>query len=85
MNKIVVFYADVPPRDGPMAKICLFSIFALLSCLNSQTTVQGQRLSQGASDWYMRFHNNYDFVKRNVERPGKFLSIEILMDISIQT
>ncbi len=30
--------------------------------------VQSQRLSQGASDWYMRFHS-YDFVKRNVERP----------------
>lgn len=28
-----------------------------------------QRLSQGASDWYMRFHNNFDFVKRNVDRP----------------
>lgn len=30
---------------------------------------QGQRLSQGASDWYMRFHSNFEFVKRNVERP----------------
>lgn len=30
---------------------------------------QAQRLSQGASDWYMRFHNNFDFVKRNVDRP----------------
>jgi hypothetical protein len=30
---------------------------------------RGQRLSQGASDWYMRFHSNFDFVKRNVERP----------------
>ena len=27
-----------------------------------------QRLSQGASDWYMRFHD-FDFVKRNVDHP----------------
>ena len=26
-----------------------------------------QRLSQGASDWYMRFHDNF-LVKRNVDR-----------------
>ena len=32
----------------------------------SQAT--GQRLSQGASDWYMRFHD-FDFVKRNVDHP----------------
>lgn len=30
---------------------------------------QAQRLSQGASDWYMRFHSNFDFVKRNVDQP----------------
>lgn len=29
----------------------------------------GQRLSQGASDWYMRFHDNFDLVKRHVQRP----------------
>ena len=27
-----------------------------------------QRLSQGASDWYMRFHD-FDYVKRNVDHP----------------
>ena len=30
---------------------------------------EAQRLSQGASDWYMRFYSNMDYVKRNVDRP----------------
>ena len=29
----------------------------------------GQRLSQGASDWYMRFHSNFRHVKREVDPP----------------
>lgn len=33
------------------------------------TKVNGQRLSQGASDWYMRFHSNFKFIKRNVAAP----------------
>ena len=32
-------------------------------------TSEAQRLSQGASDWYMRFYSNMDYVKRNVDRP----------------
>ena len=27
-------------------------------------TVKGQRLREGASDWYMRFHSNFDKDKR---------------------
>ena len=26
-------------------------------------------LRQGASDWYMRFHSNFKFIKRNVAAP----------------
>ena len=29
----------------------------------------GQRLSQGASDWYMRFHSNFRRVERDVDPP----------------
>lgn len=38
-------------------------ILAACVCLG-----QAQRLSQGASDWYMRFHD-FDVVKRHVDRP----------------
>ena len=34
-----------------------------------QGLVDAQRLSQGASDWYMRFYSNMDYVKRNVDGP----------------
>ena len=30
---------------------------------------EAQRLGQGASDWYMRFHD-FDMVKRNYEEPS---------------
>ena len=46
-----------------MTKTWLFFFLASLA------SIKGQRLSQGASDWYMRFHNNFDYVKRNVDRP----------------
>ena len=32
-------------------------------------TTEAQRLSQGASDWYMRFHSNYVKYKRGVDHP----------------
>merc|ERR1712083_235419 len=32
-------------------------------------TSEAQRLSQGASDWYMRFHSNYVKYKRDVDPP----------------
>merc|ERR1712223_410737 len=33
-------------------------------------TTEAQRLSQGASDWYMRFHSNYVKYKRGVDHPA---------------
>ena len=45
--------------------VCLlFIVFSILVKENG-----GQRLSQGASDWYMRFHSNFRHVKRDVDPP----------------
>ena len=44
----------------------LLSVLLLLIFLNKS---DGQRLSQGASDWYMRFHSNFRHVKRDVDPP----------------
>ena len=40
----------------------------ILVCISLEQT-DGQRLSQGASDWYMRFHSNFRHVKRDVHPP----------------
>ena len=42
-------------------------MFITISLLVKQNS--GQRLSQGASDWYMRFHSNFRHVKRDVDPP----------------
>ena len=47
----------------------LFVTLILWMALSSFPSTNGQRLSQGASDWYMRFHSNFKFIKRNVDRP----------------
>ena len=44
------------------------AFFTLLGLFLAQDC-QAQRLSQGASDWYMRFYSNMDYVKRNVDAP----------------
>ena len=64
----------VPFGDWPRESSCAqeycgmkkisFAVFT--AWVISQATCQ--RLSQGASDWYMRFHD-FDFVKRNVDHP----------------
>ena len=43
--------------------LIVFSLFGLNSLSNCQ------RLSQGASDWYMRFHSNYVKYKREIQPP----------------
>lgn len=47
----------------------LFVTLILWITLCTLPSTNGQRLSQGASDWYMRFHSNFKFIKRNVDRP----------------
>ena len=47
-----------------MARAIFILVLFAISCEN----VHSQRLSQGASDWYMRFHD-YGKVRRNVDRP----------------
>ena len=44
----------------------------------------GQRLSQGASDWYMRFHSNFRHVKRDVDPPEiKSFLVSSTINVSI--
>ena len=50
-------------RDSVHVLLMATAIITLGPCC------QSQRLSQGASDWYMRFHSNFDFVKRGVDEP----------------
>ena len=46
----------------------------------------GQRLSQGASDWYMRFHSNFRHVKREVDPPEiKSFVVSSTINVSFQT
>ena len=40
-----------------------------------------QRLSQGASDWYMRFHSNFRHVKR--ESPPEIKSFLVSSTINV--
>ena len=47
----------------PLLFLTIFGLFGLYGLTD------GQRLSQGASDWYMRFHSNYVKYKRNFEDP----------------
>ena len=45
----------------------------------------GQRLSQGASDWYMRFHSNFRHVKREVDPPEiKSFVVSSTINVSFQ-
>lgn len=55
-------------------RLCSRMIFCwrlelLILALGLYSGSEAQRLSQGASDWYMRFYSNMDYVKRNVDRP----------------
>ena len=44
-----------------------------------------QRLSQGASDWYMRFHSNFRHVKRDVDPPEiKSFLVSSTINVSIR-
>ena len=44
-----------------------------------------QRLSQGASDWYMRFHSNFRHVKRDVDPPEiKTFLVSSTINVSIR-
>ena len=46
----------------------------------------GQRLSQGASDWYMRFHSNFRHVKREVDPPEiKSFVVSSTINVSLKT
>ena len=46
----------------------------------------GQRLSQGASDWYMRFHSNFRHVKRDVDPPEiKSFVVSSTINVSFET
>ena len=46
----------------------------------------GQRLSQGASDWYMRFHSNFRHVKREVDPPEiKSFVVSSTINVSFET
>ena len=58
------------------------------------TTVKSQRLREGASDWYMRFHSNFDKDKRwrDILNPNDIipvlnqvqqLKIEILLKLKL--
>ena len=49
----------------PPTKLLLLSLLLVSSLRFSWC----QRLSTGASDWYMRFHDFDDLVKRSVDRP----------------
>ena len=50
--------------SGMRLTLAFLTLFGLY-----QGLVDAQRLSQGASDWYMRFYSNMDYVKRNVDGP----------------
>jgi len=55
-----------PHFSGAMAAT-MAALVVLLAVLGAEPA-QGQRLSTGASDWYMRFHD-FDTVKRAADRP----------------
>jgi hypothetical protein len=50
-----------------MAVLTLARLIVAFVLINGSS--RAQRLSQGASDWYMRFHEYDSFGKRNVDRP----------------
>ena len=52
-----------------MAKLSNYACFLFIALSILVKENGGQRLSQGASDWYMRFHSNFRHVKRDVDPP----------------
>ena len=79
---VSVFMHDKYKMSRFLKYACI--IFITISLLMKQNN--GQRLSQGASDWYMRFHSNFRHVKRDVDPPEikSFLvssTINVIIDI----
>ena len=67
-----------------MAKLLNYACFLSIAFLMLVKENGGQRLSQGASDWYMRFHSNFRHVKRDVDPPEiKSFHISSTINVSI--
>ena len=65
------------------SKVCLVCIAMGMMLLRQN---DGQRLSQGASDWYMRFHSNFRHVKREVDPPEiKSFVVASTINVSFET
>ena len=53
-------------RDGKLSRLVLVLVVTRTRIGDKKEYISD---TQGASDWYMRFHTSFDFVKRNVDRP----------------
>ena len=61
ISRMMIFICSGGGMRLTLAFVTIFGLYG--------SWVDAQRLSQGASDWYMRFYSNMDYVKRNVDGP----------------